>query len=1124
MIQELIHYLNDIKHTWITIIGGDHNLARRIDGNTVDILEARAPATSSADKEYILEHFENNSVFPHVNDEVTRAQLQQNVLSIGGTIPSIRTFTEDTLWLEDSLAAMKKLIDPGKLQLRDALRHAWHGFERKSVVLEYADGLTKMASVIIDEESQFEVACIQLWMFAMRNYPLLTNLCPLTDGKYKVAVVGPDPKCLQEFARTAADLGFKSTLISNLLIGDPTRIYIREMLTKARSQEEFDYDVERQGQAHYELLQEIHSLEARFNQSPPLWTTTATDVKVDRRHGRPYEGALKECAPYFFLHYICQDPERGRFMTNLFAKRGIARLFFRMSRLRLEHVLQQGVGEAAVRVPAQSVLAQVDDLAQAHETIERLQRDNANQATSHTAIASKLEEAQRRIAEQQEENSTHLSRLSESHERSARHVEQIQECQRKIAELETANRARTREDSQEHLETAKQLHERQVTIDSLKKTIADHQELQVSSVQASQDRQQILRDLERSRSEIASLRQRIVEHQSQCDRQALDSEYLRQQLAAQTQEAMAEKQELQTMLGERERGDRRVATDADMTGDGLSSQELKARIEELDSANQQQAKALMSARAESALKGEGLEMILAKTRGLREGVEKITEYYATTLRLEPNYEGGDCETIHSEDGLPSAGDLVTTGKYRGEIEALERSISAFIALYGRADVLHHNSSIEILEWQKDVSKAQLTISNVASDGLETNTPGMDGMLSMVKRRAGIIEQEARNTHDLQTELEAARETIAAQRQRLEALNEELREAKTKATTLLEEYQTAISSLEEALKVAEDENEAVRREAEGTSNLKAELSTAKAENEALRNREAELDGQIRGNAEAWRTEEARIHDLEQHLTEARSSPEATSNVQKELDKAQSDLNELRQWSSSYIKDIKTARDTYGKQLETSKARVTDLETDLETTQRSARTMEDELRGLKAEANEGDERVRRLKAQLLQVNRLIDLEKEKSRRETELEATQKAVAQAKADASRAQDLGDLMQREAEIRADISRVEDGIVQTGVEILKCSSRKVRFQSARTGYRRGVDHVAMEDLENMLAKLHDQVVYCFVDGTLTLVEPMRFQDYLANPKQLADDGEFFYCDPGYARKRRRGLDGDVED
>jgi len=32
---------------------------------------------------------------------------------------------------------------------------------------------------------------------------------------------------------------------------------------KARSQEEFEYDIERQEQAHYEILQEIHRFEAR---------------------------------------------------------------------------------------------------------------------------------------------------------------------------------------------------------------------------------------------------------------------------------------------------------------------------------------------------------------------------------------------------------------------------------------------------------------------------------------------------------------------------------------------------------------------------------------------------------------------------------------------------------------------------------------------------------------------------------------------------------------------------------------------------------------------------------------------------------------------------------------------
>ena len=105
--------------------------------------------------------------------------------------------------------------------------------------------LTQKVNFPIDEESQFEVASTQLWMFAMRNYPRLTSLCPKTDGKYKVAVVRLDLKCLQEFAMTTATLGFESSAITTLLKGDPTHAYIQDMLTKARSREGFNYNIER---------------------------------------------------------------------------------------------------------------------------------------------------------------------------------------------------------------------------------------------------------------------------------------------------------------------------------------------------------------------------------------------------------------------------------------------------------------------------------------------------------------------------------------------------------------------------------------------------------------------------------------------------------------------------------------------------------------------------------------------------------------------------------------------------------------------------------------------------------------------------------------------------------------
>lgn len=50
---------------------------------------------------------------------------------------------------------------------------------------------------------------------------------------------------------------------------------------------------------------------------------------------------------------------------------------------------------------------------------------------------------------------------------------------------------------------------------------------------------------------------------------------------------------------------------------------------------------------------------------------------------------------------------------------------------------------------------------------------------------------------------------------------------------------------------------MQKEAENIRNLRAELSIVKADNKTLQRCEAELDIQARGNAKAWKTEEARI---------------------------------------------------------------------------------------------------------------------------------------------------------------------------------------------------------------------------------------------------------------------------
>jgi hypothetical protein len=97
-----------------------------------------------------------------------------------------------------------------------------------------------------------------------------------------------------------------------------------------------------------------------------------TDVKVDCRYRQPYNRVLKEYSLYFFLHYICQVPESRRYVTDLFVKCRIAQLFFYILPLLLRLMLQQGVRAVTVRESVEPVSAELDDLAQACETINRL--------------------------------------------------------------------------------------------------------------------------------------------------------------------------------------------------------------------------------------------------------------------------------------------------------------------------------------------------------------------------------------------------------------------------------------------------------------------------------------------------------------------------------------------------------------------------------------------------------------------------------------------------------------------------------------------------------------------------------------------------------------------------------
>ena len=74
------------------------------------------------------------------------------------------------------------------------------------------------------------------------------------------------------------------------------------------------------------------------------------------------------------------------------------------------------------------------------------------------------------------------------------------------------------------------------------------------------------------------------------------------------------------------------------------------------------------------------------------------------------------------------------------------------------------------------------------------------------------------------------------------------------------------------------------------------------------------------------------------------------------------------------------------------------------------------------------------------------------------------------------------------------------------------------------VKSLVIQDLEKKFEELRDQVVYCFVNDTMTVVELGKYKDFLANQQHLADHGEFFYCGYNPPRKRHRNLDDPGDD
>jgi hypothetical protein len=75
----------------------------------------------------------------------------------------------------------------------------------------------------------------------------------------------------------------------------------------------------------------------------------------------------------------------------------------------------------------------------------------------------------------------------------------------------------------------------------------------------------------------------------------------------------------------------------------------------------------------------------------------------------------------------------------------------------------------------------------------------------------------------------------------------------------------------------------------------------------------------------------------------------------------------------------------------------------------------------------------------------------------------------------------------------------------MRYTKYKVRFENSKTGYQINIDYIFIKNLEKKFKELYNQIVYCFINNIIIIIELGKYKNFLVNQKHLANYKEFFY-------------------
>lgn len=284
------------------------------------------PESSLSDRDRITELMESGQIFAQVTEARDRQAILEALISTPGRILSLKTLTQDTLFLDEPAWALRCLFPHFKgISFRKVMRRHYKTAPSRPLEVQKSE---HDFTTIQHNENSFTICMMQLWLFAIRHFAYQQ---PRSKSNRRHSVGSIEEYSLANLALLAARLGFQSNQIGNLRNKNTNRI-IEDGFIRSICREEF-YNVEDSKlQSVSKQLNGLIRILQRYPEETvhiAQYTTDDPSQEAKHRFNKPAREQYEQQRQYLFLHHIFgPNQPAARFPTSIGVTREILFSFF----------------------------------------------------------------------------------------------------------------------------------------------------------------------------------------------------------------------------------------------------------------------------------------------------------------------------------------------------------------------------------------------------------------------------------------------------------------------------------------------------------------------------------------------------------------------------------------------------------------------------------------------------------------------------------------------------------------------------------------------------------------------------------------------------------------------------